>query len=121
MAESRAPSQRKSNSLSAAEAVERVRQDLPALLGHPVESVLAVRRSDDDLWEVTVQVVELARVSSSTDVIGAYHVTLDKDGELAAYRRRRYTRASVVGENAIAQASTDGEKTSAEASTDGDE
>jgi hypothetical protein len=94
VAESRSSSKRGSNGgLSAKEAIQRVRRELPQLLGHPVESVLGVQRNDDNLWEVTVQVVELVRVPNSTDVLGAYEVTLDEDGELAGYRRRRrYTR-----------------------------
>jgi hypothetical protein len=93
MAESRSSSNRSSNGLSAKEAVQRVRRDLPGLLGHPVESVLGVERNDDKLWQVTVQVVELSRIPNSTDVLGAYEVVLDKDGELDGYqRRRRYTR-----------------------------
>jgi hypothetical protein len=79
--------------LSAREAVERVREEFPALLGRPVEAVLGVQR-DEEGWEVTVQVVELARIPNSTDVLGAYRVALDGDGELAGYgRRRRYTRS----------------------------
>lgn len=94
MAESKRSSGRSSNSgLSAKDAIQRVRRELPQLLGRPVESVLGVERNDDKLWQVTVQVVELARVPNSTDVLGAYEVTLDEDGELAGYqRRRRYTR-----------------------------
>ena len=93
MAESRGSTKRNGGGLSAKEAIQRVRRDLPELLGHPVESVLGVERNDDQLWEVTVQVVELARIPNSTDVLGAYQVTLDGDGELAGYqRRRRYTR-----------------------------
>ena len=94
MAESRSSSKRGSNGeLSAKDAILRVRRELPQLLGHPVESVLGVQRNDDKLWEVTVQVVELVRIPNSTDVLGAYEVTLDEDGELAGYRRRRrYTR-----------------------------
>ena len=94
MADSKSSSKRNSNGgLSAKEAIQRVRRELPQLLGRPVESVLGVQRNDDELWEVTVQVVELARIPNSTDVLGAYEVTLDEDGELAGYRRRRrYTR-----------------------------
>ena len=97
MAESRSSSKRSSssnkNGLSAKEAIQRVRSELPQLLGRPVESVLGVQRDDDELWQVTVQVVELARIPNSTDVLGAYRVTLDEDGELAGYQRqRRYTR-----------------------------
>ena len=70
-----------------------MRQDLPALLGRRVESVLGVERNDDKLWQVTVQVVEMSRIPNSTDVLGCYVVTLDKDGELDGYKRSgRYMR-----------------------------
>ena len=84
---------RRSPGLSVREAVERVREEFPALLGRPVEAVLGVERGEEG-WEVTVQVVELARIPNSTDVLGAYRVALDGDGELVGYgRRRRYTRS----------------------------
>jgi hypothetical protein len=79
--------------LSGREAIERVRSELPQLLGRPIESVLGLERDDDDGWRLTVQVVELARIPHSTDVLGAYAVSLDRDGELVGYRRqRRYHR-----------------------------
>jgi hypothetical protein len=79
--------------MSAREAVERVRRELPELLGRPIESVLGVQRDDDNCWNVKVQVVELSRIPSTTDVLGAYSVTLDESGELVGYARsRRYHR-----------------------------
>jgi Gas vesicle synthesis protein GvpO len=81
------------NGLSGREAIARVRRDLPQLLGRPIESVLGVQREDDDGWMVTVQVVELSRIPSTTDVLASYEVTLDQEGELLGYRRgRRYYR-----------------------------
>jgi Gas vesicle synthesis protein GvpO len=80
--------------LSAGDVVQRVRDELPALLGRPLESVLGVQRDDEDGWLVTVAVVELRRIPNSTDVLGAYAVTLDDGGELTGYqRRRRYNRS----------------------------
>ena len=38
-------------------------------------------------WQVTVDVLELARVPNTTDVIGAYVVQLDEAGGLRGYRR----------------------------------
>jgi hypothetical protein len=79
--------------LSGREIIARVRRDLPELLGRPIESVLGLERDEDDGWEVTVQVVELARIPHSTDVLGAYAVKLDGEGELVGWRRsRRYHR-----------------------------
>jgi len=80
-------------SLSATEAIKRVRRELPQLLGRPIESVLGVQRDEDEGWKVTVAVVELSRIPSTTDVLGAYAVTLDHSGELVGYsRNRRYHR-----------------------------
>jgi hypothetical protein len=82
-----------SNGLSGREAIERVRRDLPQLLGRSVESVLGLERHEEDGWRVTVQVVELSRIPPSTDVLGCYSVTLDREGELSGYKRtRRYYR-----------------------------
>jgi hypothetical protein len=85
---------RSANQLTARDAVQRVRQDLPEMLGRPVESVLGVNRDEDSGWEVTVSVVELARIPNTTDILGTYRVTLDDDGEMTGYRRsRRYNRS----------------------------
>jgi Gas vesicle synthesis protein GvpO len=96
MAERRSNNRRNGSSksgLSGPEAIARVRRDLPKLLGHPIESILGLERDDGNGWNVTVQVVELSRIPHSTDVLGSYAVTLDRDGELAGYsRRRRYYR-----------------------------
>jgi hypothetical protein len=96
MAEQRRGSRRNgsnSRGLTGPEAVERVRRDLPRLLGRPIESVLGLEHGEDSGWRVTVQVVELARIPHSTDVLGAYAVTIDGDGELTGYQRhRRYYR-----------------------------
>ena len=85
---------RRGSKLSGRDAVARVREELPQLLGRPIESVLGFERSEDDgNWHVTVAVVEMSRIPPTTDVIGAYAVTLDSDGELMGYRRvRRYHR-----------------------------
>ena len=63
------------------------------MLGRPVESVLGLESDDGDGWKVTLEVVELERIPRSTDVLGAYVISLDKDGELMGARReRRYYR-----------------------------
>jgi len=89
-----------SGRLSARKAIEQVRDEFPALLGRPIESVLGVERTDGNGgWTVMVQVVELERIPRSTDVLGAYAVELDKDGELVGYRRRRRFNRSQADED----------------------
>ena len=79
--------------LSGREAIARVRADLPELLGLQVDSILGLDAADGKGWTVTAQVVELSRIPRSTDVLGAYEVTIDHHGELiGARRQRRYYR-----------------------------
>ena len=75
--------------MSGREAIERVRRELPELLGHPIDAVLGLEPDDGKGWNVTVQVVELSRIPHSTDVLGTYEVVLDKEGEVQSYKRRR--------------------------------
>jgi hypothetical protein len=73
--------------------VERATGQLAALTGREAESVLAVERTDDG-WRLRLETVELERVPSSTDMLGAYEVELDRDGELRRYARvDRYVRS----------------------------
>ena len=48
---------------------------------------------DGEMWCVTVDALELARIPNTTDVLGTYEVRLDPAGRLRSYRRvRRYVR-----------------------------
>lgn len=86
--------------LGAAEAARRAAEQLGLLRGRPVEGVSGFQRTEDG-WRVLVEMVEVSRVPASTDVIGAYEVTLDADGELVGYERvRRYGRTQ-TGEDAL--------------------
>ena len=70
----------------AARVIERALPQLEQLTGREPEGVLGFRR-DDEGWLVTVEVVELARVPSSTDVLATYDVVVDDDGGVREYRR----------------------------------
>lgn len=78
--------------LSAAKAGQRGLRQIAELTGKDPEGVSGVQPSDDG-WSVCVEVVEDARIPSSTDLLATYQVELDLDGELLSYRRvRRYSR-----------------------------
>ena len=68
-------------------------QQVQELIGRPVEAVTGVEKNGRE-WNVTLEVLELERVPTTTDVLGRYEVTLDKNGEVtSAHRTRRYPRA----------------------------
>jgi Gas vesicle synthesis protein GvpO len=73
--------------------VEAAREQLAALLGKEADSVSRLDRNGDG-WVVTLEIVEVARIPESTDVLASYEVELDGDRNLVRYaRRRRYYRS----------------------------
>jgi len=78
-------------------AVRSAIQQFTELTGRQSEAVTGVRSLDNgDGWSVLVDVVELERIPSSTDVLATYRVDLDTQGSITGYERlRRYTRGAV--------------------------
>ena len=73
-------------------------EQLLALTGREAEGVAGLERTEDG-WTVQVELLELRRVPSTTDVLGLYEVRTDQQGELQGYRRlRRYARGSANDE-----------------------
>ena len=68
------------------------------LIGRPVEAVTGIDKNGSE-WTVTLEVVELERIPNTTDVLGVYEVTVDKDGELTGARRTRRFYRSEAGED----------------------
>lgn len=82
--------------VSAADAIRAAREVVVELTGKQVEGISAFSRSDEGGWTVCLDVVELVRVPSSTDLLATYEVCLDEGGGLVDMeRRRRYTRNQV--------------------------
>ena len=93
MAERSSGSNDEGAGISGREAIQHAREQLEEMMGRPVEAVLGMER-DEDGWMVTVQVVELARIPNSTDVLGSYAVDVDGGGDVVGYRRtKRYYRS----------------------------
>ncbi len=73
--------------------MRRAREQLAALQGREPESISSLERTPSG-WTATFEVVELARVPDSTDVIASYEVVLDERKNVTRYARvRRYYRS----------------------------
>jgi hypothetical protein len=72
--------------LSAHELSRAALTTVEELTGYEPEAVTGLEW-DGELWQVTVDVLELSRVPSTTDMIGTYVVALDEGGTLRGYRR----------------------------------
>jgi Gas vesicle synthesis protein GvpO len=84
---------RRPSRLSGGQLAQRARQELAEITGLEAESVTALARADD-IWSVTVELLELPRMPDTDDLLGSYEAQLDDSGELLRYRRvRRYPRS----------------------------
>ncbi|WP_431964168.1 gas vesicle protein [Actinacidiphila sp. bgisy160] len=59
---------------------------LQSFIVHRIESVCAVRRTEDG-WCVAVDVLEVPRIPDTTSLLATYEVELDGAGRPAEYRR----------------------------------
>jgi Gas vesicle synthesis protein GvpO len=84
--------------VSVTELARSAKEAVKELTGFPAETVSGIERNDDG-WRVTVDVCELERVPSTTDVMATYEVELDDRGEVVGYKRaRRFQRAQAQGD-----------------------
>jgi hypothetical protein len=84
--------------MSALELARAAMATVAQLTGYSPEATTALEWDEEsDTWRVTVDVLELARIPNTTDVMGAYEVRLDPQGAMHGYRRlRRFTRGEAL-------------------------
>ena len=91
--------QNEDGNLSAKELARAALTTVEELTGHSPEAATGLEW-DGESWCVTVEVLELSRIPSTTDVLGVYQVRLDGHGTLRGYKRlRRYSRGEARDED----------------------
>jgi Gas vesicle synthesis protein GvpO len=97
MAESRS-NDGKDGRLSARDLTIAARETIEDLTGYPPEAVSGLQW-DGESWLVTVDVLELERIPSTTDLLATYVVQLDDSGGLLGYKRtKRFVRGQAEEE-----------------------
>jgi len=83
------------NGIDARQAADRAMEYLSEVTGQEPEVVIAVEPDGDD-WHVQLELLELARIPDTTDVLGLYQVDLGAGGEpIGHHRTGRYHRGHV--------------------------
>ncbi len=67
---------------------ERAKEQLAEVTGfNPVAAVGGFK--DEEGWHISVDVLEMARLPESTDIIGTYVVSLDPEGNMVKFEKMR--------------------------------
>ncbi|HQS10356.1 MAG TPA: gas vesicle protein GvpO [Xanthobacteraceae bacterium] len=78
------------------ELIRKVKTQVQELTGFSADSVSDFNLTENG-WEMTVNLLELKRIPASTDLLAAYRIILDRDGNVTGYHRsRRYLRDQVM-------------------------
>jgi hypothetical protein len=81
--------------MKAYEAGAAAKEELEGLTGLKAETVSSIQRQGE-LWNVTVDMVEMRMTPNTRDVLAIYDVQLDDTGNLLGYHRMgRYVRSQV--------------------------
>jgi hypothetical protein len=72
-----------------------VMSEMSEFVGCPAEGITGIQKLEGG-WIVTVELLEMARVPETTDVLASYDVHVDGDGRIIDFQRGpRYLRAEV--------------------------
>ena len=71
-----------------AEIAEQAKAQLASLTGLKPLAVTSVRPGDGG-WRIRFDMLEMSRIPPTTDVISEYEVTLDDEGTVLGFERRR--------------------------------
>ena len=67
---------------------ERARNQLAEITGLKPVTVTGTFK-DEQGWHITLDMLEMSRIPTATDVLGDYDVLVDEDGNILKFERRR--------------------------------
>lgn len=74
--------------LAMTDVAERAKRQLAEVTGFkPVAAIGSYR--DAKGWHISVDMLEMARLPDSTDLLGTYEVDLDEEGNMVRFEKRR--------------------------------
>ena len=68
--------------------LERAKKQLASSTGLKPEGAIRAFKADEG-WHVGVEMLEMTRIPTSTDVLGDYDVLLAEDGSMLRFQRKR--------------------------------
>jgi hypothetical protein len=83
------------------EVAQAAKEHLAALTGLPAVTVSSLEKLETG-WNVRVEMLELAKIPDSNDILGSYDCVVDDDGSLLSYKRTlRYRRSDVMEDRTV--------------------
>lgn len=67
---------------------ERTKNQLAEITGLKPVTVTGTLK-DDEGWHITVDMLEMSRIPTATDILGEYDVLVDENGDVLKFERKR--------------------------------
>lgn len=84
--------------LTMPDAIAKAKLAIGAITSAPVDAIRSCVKKDGDAWTATVEVIESPARMGDNDLISAYELIMDRQGELMEFQRvGRYHREDVGG------------------------
>lgn len=84
--------ERRHRAISLPQAMALARAEMPDIASQPLDGIASAERGEDG-WRIVAEVVESRARVGNNDLLAAFELLLDADGELLSFRRlRRYHR-----------------------------
>ena len=93
----RAPRSEAPRRANGVQIASRAAEELHQLTGREAEAIIGLSRNDEG-WTVQVEVLEVRRIPSTTDVLALYEIDASAEGALQGYRRLGALRPGIPGE-----------------------
>jgi hypothetical protein len=74
--------------MDAKELAERAKTQLKEVTGLTPVTVTGIFK-DEQGWHIALDMLEMSRIPTATDVLGEYEVLLDDDGNMLRFERKR--------------------------------
>jgi hypothetical protein len=85
-------------SLTIPEAISKARVAIGAVTAAPVDAIRSCVRDDLGRWRATIEVIESPARMGDNDLMSAYELVMDPDGEMVEFQRvGRYHREDAAG------------------------
>jgi hypothetical protein len=85
------------NNMGLSQLVSLAKTELQALTGFKPESVISIKKGDNEDWKLNIELLERTSIPDKMDILGNYEVTMNSNGAIVSYDRKSLRKRGDTG------------------------